>query len=152
MQMQLPIFPSSTKLINSSVGIFEKEDIVYYLHNGSPIHCHDRNDLNSYRYITAELVVSGLCRPIEIAKTLGVSNRNIQRYAKALREKGANWFFNREENRGRAHKVTDELLTDAQQMINDFYSVADVARLLKVTEGALRYHIKKGNIKKKWKL
>jgi len=150
--MQLPIFPSSTKLINSSVGIFEKEDIVYYLHNGSPIHCHDRNDLNSYRYITAELVVSGLCRPIEIAKTLGVSNRNIQRYAKALREKGANWFFNREENRGRAHKVTDELLTDAQQMINDFYSVADVARLLKVTEGALRYHIKKGNIKKKWKL
>ncbi len=152
MQMQLPIFPSSTKLINSSVGIFEKEDIVYYLHNGSPIHCHDRNDLNSYRYITAELVVSGLCRPIEIAKTLGVSNRNIQRYAKALREKGANWFFNREENRGRAHKVTDEVLTDAQQMINDFYSVADVARLLKVTEGALRYHIKKGNIKKKWKL
>ncbi len=152
MQMQLPIFPSSTKLINSSVGIFEKEDIVYYLHNGSPIHCHDRNDLNSYRYITAELVVSGLCRPIEIAKTLGVSNRNIQRYAKALREKGANWFFNREENRGRAHKVTDEVLTDAQQMINDFSSVADVARLLKVTEGALRYHIKKGNIKKKWKL
>jgi len=152
MQMQLPIFPNTTKLINPSVGIYEKDDLVYYLHNGSPIHCHDKNDLNSYRYITAELVVSGLCKPGEIAKVFGVSNRNIQRYAKALREKGAHWFFNRKENRGRAHKMTEEVLRDAQQMINDFYSVKDVAHLLGVTEGALRYHIKKGNIKKKWKL
>lgn len=150
--MQLPLFPSSTKLINSSVGVFEKEDLVYYLHNGSPIHCHSRNDLNSYRYITAELVVSGLCKPGEIAIALGVSNRNIQRYAKALREQGAGWFFSRQEKRGRAHKLTEDILSDAQQMINDFYSVKDVARLLGVTEGALRYHIKKGNIKKKWKL
>ena len=149
MQMQLPIFPSSTKLINSSVGIFEKDDFVYYLHNGSPIHCHVKNDLNSYRYITAELVVTGLCKPIEIARAIGVSSRNIQRYAKSLREKGANWFFNREEKRGRAHKLTDEVLKDAQKMIDDFYSINDVARLLGVTEGALRYHIKKGNIKKK---
>ena len=152
MQMQLPIFPHTTKLINSSIGVFEKDDFVYYLHNGSPIHCHEKNDLNSYRYITAELVVNGLCKPSEIAKAFGVSNRNIQRYAKALRVKGANWFFNRKENRGRAHKLTDGTMKDAQQMIDNFYSVADVARLLGVTEGALRYHIKKGNIKKKWKL
>ncbi len=152
MQMQLPIFPSTTKLINTSVGIFEKDDFVYYLHNGSPIHCHKKDDLNSYRYITANLVVSGLCKPSEIAKSFGVSNRNIQRYAKALREKGTNWFFKREENRGRAHKLTDAVLEDAQQMIDNFYSVGDVARLLGVTDGALRYHIKKGNIKKKWKL
>ena len=149
MQMQLPLFPGTTKLINPSVGIFEKDGFVYYLHNGSPIYCHDKNDLNGYRYITANLVVSGLCRPGEIASVFGVSNRNIQRYAKALREKGANWFFNREEKRGRAHKLTDEVLMDAQQMIDNFYSVKDVARLLGVTEGELRYHIKRGNIKKK---
>ena len=149
MQMQLPIFPNTTKLINPSVGIYEKDDLVYYLHNGSPIHCHNKNDLNSYRYVTAQIVVNGLCSPVEIAKAVGVSSRNIQRYVKALREKGANWFFNREENRGRAHKITDDVLNNAQRMIDDFYSVADVARLLGVTEGALRYHIKKGNIKKK---
>ncbi|MCF6356711.1 MAG: hypothetical protein L3J54_02795 [Draconibacterium sp.] len=78
MQMQLPIFPANTKLINTSVGVFEKDDFVYYLHNGSPIHCHSKNDLNSYRYITADLVVAGLCKPSEIAKALGVGNRNIQ--------------------------------------------------------------------------
>lgn len=150
--MQLPIFPGSTTLINASVGFFEKDDFVYYLHNGSPIYCHEKNDLNSYRYITANMVEAKLCTPSEMAKALGVSSRNIQRYAKTLREKGPDWFFNREEKRGDAHKLTKEMLDDAQRLIGEFYSVVDVARLLGVTEGALRYHIKKGNIKKKWKL
>ena len=147
--MQLPIFPQTTKLINSNVGLFERDDFVYYLHNGSPIYCHEKNDLNSYRYIIANLVVTGLCSPIDLARALGVSNRNMQRYAKTLREKGTDWFFNKEEKRGDAHKLTDEMLAEAQKLISKFYSVVDVARLLGVTEGALRYHIKKGTIKKK---
>lgn len=148
MQMQLPLFPPTTRLINSSVGVFEKDDFVYYLHNGSPIFCHSKTDLNNYRYITGNLVNTGLCRPIEIARTLGVSNRNIQRYAKALREKGSDWFFNRPDNRGSCHKATDELLEHAQEMMDDFYAVKDVAKILGVSEGTLRYHIKKGTIKK----
>ena len=150
--MQLPIFPQTTKLINSNVGLFERDDFIYYLHNGSPIYCHEKNDLNSYRFIIANLVVTGLCSPIDLSRALGVSNRNMQRYAKTLREKGTDWFFNKEEKRGDAHKLTDEMLSEAQKLISKFYSVVDVARLLGVTEGALRYHIKKGTIKKKWKL
>ena len=152
MQMQLPIFPSSTKLINSDVGFFEKDDFVYYLHNGSPIYCHATHDLNGYRYIAANLVATKLCKPSELARALGVSSRNIQRYAKTLREKGADWFFSREEKRGDAHKLTGAMLKEAERLIDEFYSVVDVARIFGVTEGALRYHIKKGNIKKKWKL
>jgi len=149
MQMQLPIFPSETKLINSSTGVFEKEDFVYYLHNGSPVYCHDKNDLNSYRYITANLIVTGLCRSSEIAKVLGVSNRNIQRYAKRLRENGSNWFFNREENRGQCYKLNEDSLKEAQELIDNFYSIKDTARILGVSDGALRYHITKGRLKKK---
>lgn len=59
--MQLPKFPQTTKLVNSNVGFFERDDFVYYLHKGSPIYCHEKNDLNSYRYIIANLVVMGLC-------------------------------------------------------------------------------------------
>ena len=152
MQMQLPIFPGTTKLVNPFVGLFEKDDFVYYLHSGSPVFCHDKNDLNSYRYIIANLVVTKLCTPGELGKALGVSNRNIQRYAKTLREKGTDWFFQRDEKRGDAHKLTTELMEEAQRLINNFYSVVDVAKLLGVTEGAIRYHIKKGTLKKKWKL
>jgi hypothetical protein len=76
----------------------------------------------------------------------------MQRYAKALREKGSDWFFNRTENRGQCHKLNAGALKQAEELIGKFYTVKDTARLLGVTEGALRYHIKKGNIKKKWKL
>ncbi len=149
MQMQLPIFPASTKLVNSNVGFFEKDDFVYYLHNGSPIFCHDKNDLNSYRYILANMVVSRLCSPTELAKALGVSNRNIQRYARTLREKGTDWFFHKQGKHGDAHKLTDEVLRTVQQMLDRYEPVARVARELGVTEGALRYHIRQGTIKKK---
>jgi biotin operon repressor len=152
MQMQLPIFPAETKLINACVGVFERDDFVYYLHNGSPVFCHQKDDLHNYRYITANLVNNGLCRCSEIAQALGVSTRNIERYSKALREKGSEYFFNREEKRGSGYKLKDEDIAYAQKMINDFYSVSDVARLMGITEGTLRYYIKKGTIKKKWSL
>lgn len=44
MQTQLPFFPPTTKLVNSSVGIYENDEFVYYLHNGNPIYCHGLND------------------------------------------------------------------------------------------------------------
>ncbi|MDN5307369.1 MAG: hypothetical protein PWP16_732, partial [Eubacteriaceae bacterium] len=56
MQTQLPFFPSTTKLVNSSVGIYEHDEFVYYLHNGNPIYCHGLNDKNSYRFILGNLV------------------------------------------------------------------------------------------------
>ncbi len=152
MQMNLPLFPSETMLINNVVGVEERDDFVYYFHNGAPVFCHLKSDLNGYRYITANLVVTGLCKPIEISKVFGVSSRNIQRYAKSLREKGSDWFFNRDNNRGSCHKLSTETLKEAERLISEFYSVSDVGRLLGVTEGALRYHIKKGTIKKKWSL
>ena len=98
------------------------------------------------------MVVTGLCKPSEIGKALGVSNRNIQRYAKSLREKGSSWFFNRDDNRGKCYKLNEESLKEAEDLIGKSYPVKDTAKLLGVTDGALRYHIKKGNIKKKWKL
>lgn len=148
MQIQLPLFPIQTKLINNNVGFFEKSGIVYYLHNGSPIYCHNKEDVNNYRYIVANLVESGLCQPSEIGFALGVSTRNIQRYAKSLREKGASWFFNREDNRGQCYKLNDKLLETAQEQIYANIPISQIARRLEVTEGAIRHHIRHGKLKK----
>jgi transposase len=149
MQMQLPIFPREAKLINANVGVYERDNFIYYLHNGSPVFCHEKEDSNSYRYITGNLVETRLCKCTEIAKALGVSSRNIQRYAKSLRENGSEWFFSRPEQRGSCHKLNEERICKAQALLDKFYPVAEVARSVGVTEGALRYHIRKGSLKKK---
>jgi len=149
MQMQMPIFPSQTRMINPHVGVFKHEDYVYYLHNGSPLFCHSENDKKSYRYITANLVVTNLCSPSEIARIFGVSARNIQLYAKALREKGPGWFFNRIETRGSCYKLTNEALDKGQRLLDDGTSIKETALRLGVSDSAIRYQMKKGKLKKK---
>ena len=49
MQLQLPLFPSETRLFNASFGVFLKGDSVFYLHNGQPVGMHDKDDLSSFR-------------------------------------------------------------------------------------------------------
>jgi predicted lipoprotein with Yx(FWY)xxD motif len=60
MQTQLPLFHTDVKLINGSVGFREHDGTVYYLHNGNPIYCHNKDDRNGYRFALANLVVNKL--------------------------------------------------------------------------------------------
>ncbi|OFZ55130.1 MAG: hypothetical protein A2328_02350 [Bdellovibrionales bacterium RIFOXYB2_FULL_36_6] len=148
MQTQLPFFPASVKHINPHVGVYRQDDFVYYMHNGSPLFCHATNDRNSYRYITANLVEINLCSPSEIARVFGVSARSIQLNAKALREKGPGWFFNREETRGKCYKFTQESFEEAQKMLDEGKTKSEIGRQLGVSESAVGYHIKQGKLKK----
>ena len=94
MQGKLPFFPTDTKMITSRVGYYEQDGTVYYLHGGNPIYCHAKNDRNGYRFTLANLVENKLCKISELCSALGEGRKNIERYAKALRENGAGYFLN----------------------------------------------------------
>jgi hypothetical protein len=149
MQLQLAIFPEHTKLINSTVGFYMKDGFVYYLHNGSPIFCHSKEDRDSYRYILATLVTTKLCTCTEISKALGINVKNVQRYVKTLKEQGTSHFFNREDHRGQCYKFTEDVKEKAQELINSGNSQEKVAKELGISEGAIRYHLRNGKLKKK---
>lgn len=146
--MQLPLFPETTKLINSSVGFFKKDEFIFYLHNGSPIFCHHEDSLNTYRYILANLVVSKLCHPSEISKALGINQRNVERYAQKLREHGMESFFNQQDHRGECYKMTEPVLMQAQQLLDSGNSQLKTANILGVSESCIRYHLRSGSLKK----
>ena len=148
MQMQLPLFPETTKLINSIVGFFKKDEFIFYLHNGSPIFCHHKDSLNNYRYILANLVVSKLCHPCEISKALGINQRNVERYAQKLREHGMESFFNQQDHRGECYKMTEPMLIQAQQLLDSENSQLKTANILGVSESCIRYHLRSGSLKK----
>lgn len=149
MQYQLPIFPETTVMVNSSLGLYMRDEFVYYLHNGSPVFCHSKEDRKSYRYILANLVVNGLCNATELAHALGEHVRNVQRYALALRKEGAAYFFNRKDNRGQCHKFTGQIKEKAQEMLDNGHSQLDIANTLGLSESAIRYHMRNGNLVKK---
>ena len=149
MQMQLPIFPENTKLINSSVGFFKKDEFIYYLHNGSPIFCHHVDNVNNYRYILGNLVQSKLCRACEISRALGISQRNVERYAQKLRQQGIGSFFNQADHRGECFKMTESLVNQAQLLLDNGKTQLGTANTVGVSESCIRYHLKNGNLKKK---
>jgi len=148
MQTQLPFFPTHTQLINDSVGIREQDGTVYYLHNGNPIYCHLKDNRNGYRFALANLVVNRLCLISELCTALGEGRKNIERYAKAYREHGAEYFFARKERRGQCYKMTHEKLSIIQSELDAGLSIYRIALNNEVSESAITYHIKKGTLKK----
>lgn len=148
MQMQLPLFPQRTTLISETWGVFKEDDSVYYLHNGSPVYTHHKDDINTYRYVIASLIVNNSCSASNLSKVFGVSVRNFHRYAKRLREGGSDAFFNAVDNRGKCHKFTPEKQQEAQKYLDMGYSQLKTAKRIGVSEAAIRYHLKKGSLKK----
>jgi len=150
MQTSLAIFPESTKLINSYIGVFTKDNFVYYLHSGSPIYCHHINAHDSFRYIIGNLVLTGLCEPGEISKALSVHHRNVNRYTKILRDKGIEGFFNKKDDRrGHCHQMTEEKIKQAQELLDEGMSNVKIGKALEISECTIRYHLGKGTLKKK---
>ena len=148
MQTQLPFFPTGTRLINSTVGFREQDGTVYYLHNGNPIYCHGKDDRHGYRFILANLVMNKLCRICELCEALGEGRKNIERYVKAYREQGAGYFFERKERRGACYKMTSEKLSAIQTDLDHGLSIYRSALNHAISEAAISYHIRKGNLKK----
>ena len=150
MQQILPIFPTDTKMVNHQVGFKQIDDFVHYFVNGMPVYCHALQDKSGYRYVLATLINNNFCSISELSSALGIPKRSVERYAKALREKGISHFFNRKERRGQCHKFTPELLKQAQELLNDGFSQQGTAKQIGVSESAIRYHLKAGNLKKKF--
>jgi phage anti-repressor protein len=97
----------------------------------------------------ANLVTNGLCSVGDLHTALGVNRRNIERYTKSYREDGAEYFFSRKETRGQCHKMTSDKLESIQSELDAGLSKYRVSKNHNVSEAAISYHIKNGNLKKK---
>lgn len=149
MQLILPLFPVETKLITMSLGVYEYDGIVSYLHYGVPIYSHKADDLQSFRYITSKFILQGLCRKKEVCECFGVSYDGVNRNVKKLENEGDSVFFKEDRRHGYAHKLVPKVLKRIQKGIDEGKSNIKLALEEKVSEGAIRYAIKKGRIKKK---
>lgn len=147
--MSLPLFPSTTRMLSDSWGVFEKDDLVYYIHCGMPVYIHAKDDLNNYRFITANLIKVHACSPTQLSKVFGVNKKNFERYVKKFEKGGTEAFFNPSDERGKCYKMLADKLEQAQKLLDNGYSQLKTANEIGVSESAIRYHIRIGNLKKK---
>ena len=146
MQLQLPFFPAGTKLINETLGFCEKNGIVYYLHNGDPIFNHSRGDLNSLRFILANLIVNKLCKVNELSKATGIDRSTIDYYVKVYQEQGITHFFVHKSRLGQYYKMKPEKLSVIQADLDEGLSIKRTALNHGVSVTTINKHIKYGNL------
>ena len=86
LQALLPLFPVEATLINSVVGVQKREGTVYYFNGAMPIFKHIESDIDSFRYITSQLIMNGVCKQKEIVNCFGVSDISVKRWVKRHKE------------------------------------------------------------------
>jgi len=147
MQLYVPIFPKDSKLISQTVAVIEKEDIVHYVANGLPFYCHGVEELDAFRHVICLLIDQGLCRRSEVVKCFCISDDFVGRALRIYRKEGHSGLYNQTRKKN-ASKLHGKLLEDIQRKINQGQSINSIAKQEGVTEGAIRYQIRKNNLKK----
>ncbi len=148
LQMQLPIFPSGLTLINRQIGFQKRDGIVYYFHGQFPVFSHDEDDLASFRFITAQLVLSGNVKQIDIATAFGVPYISVKRCVKRLREQGSQGFFVQAKGRS-PHVLTPKVVQKAQRLLYTGHPPSVVAKKLNLKTNTITKAIQTGRLHKK---
>ena len=148
-QPQLPIFPSGLTLINSRIGFEKRGDCIYYFHGQLPVYSHEEHDLDSFRFITSQLVITGAVKQIEIVKAFGVPYISVKRSVKRLRERGIQGFSRTTPKKRSAHVLTPEVLEHAQQLLSEGKDPPEVARELGLKANTVRKAIGSGRLRQK---
>ena len=62
-QLQIPLFPEGTTLINQNIGFLRQGTTVTYVHGSLPVFTHDIDDLASFRMFHQSAVYQRQCQP-----------------------------------------------------------------------------------------
>lgn len=146
-QAVLPIFAAGATTINSLVGFQENEGWIYYFQGTLPIYSHAKDDLNSFRFITAQLVVNGSVTQSEIVRAFGVTPISLKRSVKLLREKGIKGF-NKIAKGGAPSVLTPEVLKKVQEKLDQGINPSQIAKEMKIHPSTIRKAIGFGRLKK----
>lgn len=147
-QLVIPVFPENTKMITPVLGVYTKDEEVYYLLNGLPIYCHSEDDLKMFRYVTSNMILRGLCKNRDIERTFGVSAQSVKRYKRLLSERGDADFF-ADGRKGTSYKLTAKVLERIQKELDKGRSNCSIAKEEGLSEGSIRYALSTGKLKKK---
>ena len=147
-QIQLPIFPAGCTSITSDLAFECRDGQVFYFNGQLPVFSHAANDVASFRLFTTQLIVNGSASQAQVSRAFGVPLITVKRMCRKLREQGAKGFF-APPPPARGHKLTPELIIEAQALLNEGLSIPAVGAQLGVLPNTLHKAISYGRLQKK---
>jgi transposase-like protein len=147
-QIQLPVFPASSTAITPELAFEQRDGQVYYFNGHLPVFTHPVDDIASFRFFTSQLITNGSASQSQISKAFGVPLVTVKRACKKLRLEGAAAFFRPSPPR-QGYKLTDDLLVQAQAMLDEGLEVPAIGQRLGVLPNTLHKAISHHRLKKK---
>ena len=147
-QIQLPIFPTSSTTITNEMAFEQRDGQVFYFNGHLPVFTHPVEDVASFRFFTSQLIANGSASQSQISRAFGVPLVTVKRACKKLRMEGAAAFFRPAPPR-QGHKLTPELLAQAQALLDEGMEVPAVGQRLGVLPNTLHKAISYNRLKKK---
>lgn len=145
-QVQLPIFPQGTSLINPDLAVKCQADQVVYYNGHLPVFTHEARDLASFRFFATQLIINGTASYGQIAKAFGVPTRTLKRYAQRYRERGAEAFFKPAAKR-HGHRLTPERLAQVQGLLDEGFGVPHISEQTGILSSTLHKAIDSGRLR-----
>ena len=144
-QMQLPIFPEGVTHITPELAFKKDGGRVMYFNGSMPVFVHDDTDIRTFRMITSQFCVNGNAKQSEVARAFGITLINVKRAVKLYREQGPPGFYAPRRTRGAA-VLTQTVLEEVQQRLDEGTSVADVADELNIKGNTLAKAVRAGRL------
>ena len=149
-QTQLPFFPEGVTRISDLLAFRVEDGRVTYFNGNMPVFIHDKDDIATFRMITAQFCVNGNARQAEVARVFGIPKVTVKRAVKRYREEGPKGFYTPRKARGAA-VLTPGVMAEAQRLLDEGLEPADVARRLDILPDTLSKAVRAGWLHKRAK-
>lgn len=144
-QIQLPFFPEGITHITPLLAFRVEDQRVVYFNGNMPVFLHDRDDLATFRMITAQFCVNGNAKQAEIAQVFGLPKITVKRAVKLYREEGPKGFYAPRKTRGAA-VLTPTVLAEAQALLDEGWETKEVAERLAIKPDTLSKAVRAGRL------
>ncbi len=149
LQSYIPFLPKGAEPINNHVAIYHHDEKIEFYTASGPIYSCRESDMYAVRLAQGIIVTQTATTPAELAKALNVNRTTVYRNIKMYQQGGpAALIIDKKSNRN-AYKLNGKVKGQVQTLLNKGYSLKAAAKQVGITEGSIRYAIKKGTIVRK---
>ena len=149
LQTYIPFLPDGAEPINNHVAVYRHDEKVEFFTASGPIYSCQENDLYGLRLAQGIIVTQTATTPAEFANALNINRTTVYRNLNKYKQGGASALIIDKKSNRKAYKFNGKVKHQIQTLLNKGYSLKATAKQAGITEGCIRYAIKKGTIVRK---